>query len=236
MTSHLHPTLSALHIHQIHLNLEDGGFSLPNKLLTRQSAYIASFSQCLSSTVDIINLLHPITLDDILLGYHKHIDPSAQLPGNSFFHLPHSSFSDYFQSISQFQAQHHTMNIDTIMSTRRHDSKLQHSLYVLCYSSYLSLFQVSLHAPDNPTIVANYYTLLGKDESLALKVVARLGFYSVTNALFQGIILRWLFLRQPTIPVGTIAAAQMLHSLMLKVGISLRDVVFVVFVRAPVVP
>jgi len=67
MTSHLYPTLSALHIHQIHLNLEDGGFSLPNMLFTRQSAYIASFSQCLSSTVDMFNLLHPITLDDILL-------------------------------------------------------------------------------------------------------------------------------------------------------------------------
>jgi len=47
--SHLHPTLSALHIHR---NLEDG-VSLPNMLLTLQSAYIASFSQCLSSTVDI---------------------------------------------------------------------------------------------------------------------------------------------------------------------------------------
>ena len=91
-------------------------------LLTRQSAYIASFSQCLSSTVDIINLLHPInTLDDVLLGYHNYIDPSD----NPFFHLPHSSFSDYFQSISQLQAQHPTMNIDTIMSTHRHDSKLQ---------------------------------------------------------------------------------------------------------------
>jgi hypothetical protein len=33
MTSNLHPTLSALHIHQIHLYLEDGGFSLPNVLL-----------------------------------------------------------------------------------------------------------------------------------------------------------------------------------------------------------
>jgi hypothetical protein len=154
-------------------------FSLPNMLFTQQSAYIASSSQCLSSSVDIINLLDPITLDDILLDYHNHIDPSAQLPDNSFFHLPHSSFSDYFQSISQFQAQHPTMNIDTIMSTHRHDSKLQHSLYVLCYSSYLSTFKVSLHALDNPTIVANYYTLLGKDESLVLKVVARLGFNSV---------------------------------------------------------
>ena len=35
MTSHAHPTLSALQILQIHLNLEDGGFSLPNMLLTR---------------------------------------------------------------------------------------------------------------------------------------------------------------------------------------------------------
>ena len=69
MTSHLHPTLSALQILQIHLNLEDGGFSLPNMLLTRQSAYIASFSRCHSSNVGIINLLHPITLDDIPLGY-----------------------------------------------------------------------------------------------------------------------------------------------------------------------
>ena len=202
MTSHLHPTLSALHIHQLHLNLDDGGFSLPNMLLTRQSAYLASFSQCLSSTVDIINLLHPFTLDDIPLGYHHHIHATAQLPDNSFFNLPHSSFSDYFQSISQFQAQHPTMNIATIMSTHRHDSKLQHSLYMLCYSSYLSSFHVSLHAVDNPTRVANYYTLLGKDESLALKVVARLGFYSVANVLFQSIILRRLFLRQPTIPVG----------------------------------
>ena len=88
------------------------------------------------------------------------------------------------------------MNVDTIMSTHRHDCKLQHSLYVLCYSSYLSTFKVSFHALDNPTIVANYYTLL------VLKAVARLGFYSVTNLLFQSIILRRLFIRQPTIPVG----------------------------------
>ena len=46
-------------------------------LLTRQSAYIASFSQRLTSTVDNINLLHPITLDDIPLGYHHHIDATC---------------------------------------------------------------------------------------------------------------------------------------------------------------
>ena len=61
-------------------------------------------------------------------------------------------------------------------------------------------------------------------------VVARLGLYSVTDVLFQSIILRRLFLRQPTI-----AAAQLPHSLMLMVVISRRDVVFAVFVRAPVV-
>ena len=69
-----------------------------------------SFSQCLSST-----------LDDIPLSYHNYIDPP----------LPHSSFSDYFQSISQFQAQHPTMNIDTIISIHRHDSKLQFIIFFI---------------------------------------------------------------------------------------------------------
>jgi hypothetical protein len=202
MTSHLHPTLSAIHIHQLHLNLEDGGFSLPNMLLTRQSAYIASFSQCLSSTIDILNLLHPTTLHDIPVAYYHHVDATVLLPANSFFHLPHTSFSDYFDSINQFNLQHPSINIDSILATHRHDSKLQHTLYVLCYSSYLSAFRESIQCHGTPSMVANYYTLLGKDESLVLKAVARLGFYSVTNALFQSILLRRLFLRQPTIPVG----------------------------------
>ena len=66
------------------------------------------------------------------------------------------------------------------------------------------LCRESLQRLNNPIMSANYYTLLGKDESLVLKVVARLGFYSVTNLLFQSILLRRLFLRQPTIPVGHI--------------------------------
>ena len=78
---------------------------------------------------------------------------------------------------------------------------MMYVIYTLLFITFSS-FQVLLHALDNPAIVANYYTLLGKDESMALKVVARLGFYSVTNVLFQSIVLRRLFLRQPTIPVG----------------------------------
>jgi hypothetical protein len=39
MTSDLHPTLFDLDIHQIHLNLEDDGFSLPNMLLNRDNAF-----------------------------------------------------------------------------------------------------------------------------------------------------------------------------------------------------
>ena len=68
------------------------------------------------------------------------------------------------------------------------------------------LCRESLQRLNNPIMSANYYTLLGKDESLVLKVVARLGFYSVTNLLFQSILLRRLFLRQPTIPVGHICS------------------------------
>jgi len=171
-------------------------------LLTRQSAYIASFSQCLSSTIDILNLICPITLHDIPLAYQHHLDVQFPLPDNNFFHLPHTSFIDYFQSISELQAHHPVITIDSILSTYRHDSKLQHYLYTLCYSSYLTSFRDSLQQQNNPALTANYYTLLGKDESLVLKVVARLGFYSVTNVLFQSILLRRLFLRQPTIPVG----------------------------------
>ena len=110
-----------------------------------------------------------------------------------------------------------------------------------CSSSYLSSFQVSLHALDNPTINANYYTL-GNDESLALKVVARIGFYSVTNVLrkhwflFKALFYVSSFLGSLPFLLDVIAAALLLHSLMLKVVISLRAVVFAVFVRAPVVP
>jgi len=144
MTSHLHPTLSAIHIHQLHLN-EDGGFSLSNMLLTRQSAFIASFSQCLSSTIDILKLLYPTTLHNIPVAYYHHVDATVLLPANSFFHLPHTSFSDYFDSINQFHLQHPSINIDSILATHRHNSKLQHSLYELCYSSYLSAFLESIH-------------------------------------------------------------------------------------------
>ena len=111
-----------------------------------------------------------------------------------------------------------------------------------CSSSYFSSFQVSLHALDNPTINANYYTHLGNDESLALKVVARIGFYSATNVLckhwflFKALFYVSSFLGSLPFLLDVIAAALLLHSLMLKVVISRRSVVFAVFVRAPVVP
>ncbi len=54
MTSHLHPTLSELNCHQLHLHVSDGGFSLPDILLVRESAFPASFAQCIHDVTDIL--------------------------------------------------------------------------------------------------------------------------------------------------------------------------------------
>ena len=190
MTFHLHPTLSALHIHHHHLNLDDGGFSLTNMLLTRQSAYLASSSKCLSSIVDIINLLHPTTLDETSLDYHNRIDATAKLTDNSFFHLPHSSFSDYFNPSHNFKQ---SIPPWTLLLSWQLIVMIQNcNIPYICFFIHHIFHHFTYHfALDNPTIVANCCTLLGKDECLALKV----GFYSVTNVLFQSIILRRLFLR-----------------------------------------
>ena len=68
---------------------EDGGFSLPDMLLVRQSAFTASFFQCLSNIIEhIINLIHPFNLIYVNPDYIYFFNPSAVLPTTSSLKIP----------------------------------------------------------------------------------------------------------------------------------------------------
>jgi len=126
MTSHLHPTLSAIQCHQLHLHVSDGGFSLPDMLLVRDSAFLASFSQCIHDVTDILNLIQPLSIDDVLCASHHYHDPSQdQPPITSFLHTP-------------------ALSVQSLLVFQRSDFKLQHSLYNRCYQHSLTTFRHSL--------------------------------------------------------------------------------------------
>ena len=68
MLSNQHPGLSPLHSHQLHLHVDDGGFSLPDMLLVRDCGYSASFAQCVPDILGFLSLLQPISIHDISLS------------------------------------------------------------------------------------------------------------------------------------------------------------------------
>jgi hypothetical protein len=101
MTSHLHSTLSELQCHQLHLHVSDGGFSLPDMLLVRECAFPASFAQCIHDVTDILILLRPLTIDDILCASRYYHDPSnIPPPIASFLHHPNPIFIAFFDSVA----------------------------------------------------------------------------------------------------------------------------------------
>ena len=61
MLSYLRIQLSPVHLKQLHLNIDDGGSSLPVMCLIQQRAYIASFTQCLPSILEVLNTISLIS-------------------------------------------------------------------------------------------------------------------------------------------------------------------------------
>jgi len=124
------------------------------------AVFTASFSQCLSNIIDIINLIHPFNLTDVNPGYIHFLNPSAVLPTTSFLQIPNSTFNDYFQSIVDL---HPHITIDSIITSHRYDLKLQQTLYSLCYINALQSFRSTIKSVHDPVRAANYFTFLGKE-------------------------------------------------------------------------
>jgi len=116
MTSHLYPTLSAIHSHQLHLHVSDGGFSLPDTLLVRDSAFPASFSQCILDMADISNLIQPLSIDDILCASRHYHDPSqVQPPPTSFSHTPYLTFTVFFDAVAVLTAYDPALSVQSLL-------------------------------------------------------------------------------------------------------------------------
>ena len=207
MLSNQHPDLSPLHAHQLHLHVDDGGFSLPDMLLVRDCGYSASFTQCLPDILGILSLLQPVSINDISLSYQHHCDPTVPLPSApSFFNAPHPSFTYFYAAVTNLHSLDPSIDLQSLLSIHRHESKLQHFLYERCYQSSLSSFRQSLNLHADPVQTAHYYTLIGSDFNIWPRLTARFGFYTMPNPIFQSALLRRLNLSQPSIPAGLTCA------------------------------
>jgi hypothetical protein len=58
------------------------------------------------------------------------------------------------------------------------------------------------NTPCNNSMTLHYYTSIGDDSGIWGRLNARIGYYSMTNAIFQTAILHRLYLSQPLIPAG----------------------------------
>ena len=85
------------------------------------------------------------------------------------------------------------LSVQSLLVTQRTDSKLQHSLYNRCYQYSLTTFQHSLQQLNDPAQLAHYYTSIGDDSGIWARLNARIGYYSMTNAIFQTAILHRLY-------------------------------------------
>jgi hypothetical protein len=85
--------LSSVHLQQLHLNINDGGSSLPDMCLIQQCAYTASFTQCFPTILEVLNIISPISSQDILTSYDSYQAPPLLSPLP--FYQPHISFRDY---------------------------------------------------------------------------------------------------------------------------------------------
>jgi len=72
--------------------------------LIQQIAYTASFTQSLPSVLEVLNLISPILVQDILTFYDTY--PAPPLPSSLPFYQLHTFFRDYFDSVVQLHSQH----------------------------------------------------------------------------------------------------------------------------------
>ena len=123
-------------------------------------------------------------------------------PIASFLHNPNPIFIAFFDAVAVLTAYDPALSVQSLLVTQRTDSKLQHSLYNRCYKHSLTTFQHSLQQLNDPAQLAHYYTSIDDDSGIWARLNVRIGYYSMTNAIFQTAILRRLYLSQPLIPVG----------------------------------
>ena len=110
--------VSPVHLQQLHLNIDDSGSSLPDMCLIQQCAYIAYFTQCLPSILEVLNTISPISCQDILSSYDNY-----QVTFSPTFLSSHISFRDYFAQLS----------LTTLLQNYSLKPKLQRFLYGICY-------------------------------------------------------------------------------------------------------
>lgn len=195
MLSYLHIQLSTVHLQQLHLNIDDGGSSLPDMCLIQQCAYTASFTQCLPTILEVLNIISPISSQDILTSYDSYQAPPLLSPLP--FYQPHISFRDYFDSMAT-----HADLFTTLLQDHSLKPKLQRFLYGICYERSLQIFQHSLSLLNDLIRVAHYYTLIGKDSSRWQYLIPKFGLYSMSGKDYQSALARRFYLPQPQIPFG----------------------------------
>jgi len=177
MTSHLHSTLSVLQCHQLHLHVSDGAFSLPDMLLVRECAFPASFAQCIHDVTDILTLLRPLTIYDIVCASRYYHDPShIPPPIASFLHHSYPIFIAFFDAVAVLTVYDLVLSVQSLLVTQRTDSKLQHSLYNCCYQHSLTTFKHSLQQLNDPAHLAHYYTSIDDDSGIWARLNARIGY------------------------------------------------------------
>ena len=69
--------------------------------IVRECAFPASFAQCIHDVTDILTLLQPLTIDDILCTSRYYHDPSTIPPPiASFLHHPNPIFIAFFDAFA----------------------------------------------------------------------------------------------------------------------------------------
>ena len=200
MLSYLQIQLSTVHLQQLHLNIDDGGSSLPDMCLIQQCAYTASFTQCLPTILAVLNIISPISSQDILTSYDTYQAPPLLSPLP--FYQPHISFRDYFDSVTTLHSHHADLSLTTFLQDHSLKPKLQRFLYGICYERSLQTFQHSLSLLNDPIRVAHYYTLIGKDSSRWQYLIPKFGLYTMSDKDYQSALARRFYLPHPQIPFG----------------------------------
>jgi len=156
MLPYLRTDLTDLHLQQLHLNIDDGGSSLPDMRLIQQCAYTASFTQCLPSVLEVLNLISPISLQDILTSYDTYQAPP--LPSSLPFYQLHTSFRDYFDSVAQLHSQHADLSLTAFL----HDHCLNPSSNTssVAFATFAHLQHSSVHCLYSMTLSALPITTL----------------------------------------------------------------------------
>jgi hypothetical protein len=134
-------------------------------LLVRESAFPASFDQCIHDVTDVLTLLQQLTIVDIICASSYYHDPShIQPPIASFLHNPNPSFI--------------ALSVQSLLVTQ-----LQNSLYNRCYQHSLNTYQHSLQQLNDPTQLAHYYTSLDDGSGIWARLNTRIGYQKVMNRL-----------------------------------------------------